>query len=73
MQEPDLDEKSSLHRHTGPLWMKEGNSLNTSIYTLAVTVDLRKTILPIPLVAHTQPHTITEVSNFTDLFKQVGL
>ena len=65
---------SSLYRcHTDRLWMKEGDWLsNTSIHTSAVTVDLRKTILPILLV-DTQPHTITEVGNFTNLFKKVGL
>ena len=76
MQEPDLAEKSCLHRHTDaiPLWMKQGDSLTLPYtqYGVYVTVDLRKTILPIPLV-DTQPHTITEVGNFTDLFKQAGL
>ena len=59
MQEPDVAEKSCLHRHTGPLWMKEDDSLTLPYtqYGVYVTIDLRKTILLIPLV-HTQPHTI---------------
>ena len=77
MQEPDPAEKlsSSPYRcHTDALWMKEGDSLTLSYiqYGVYVTNDLRKIILPIPLV-DTQPHTIMEVGNFTDLFKQGGL
>ena len=74
MQEPDVAEKSCLQCHIDPLWMKEGDSLTFPYtqYGVYATVDLRKTILPIPLV-HTQPHTITEVGNSTDLFKQTGL
>ena len=67
MQRPDLAEKLCLHRHTDPLWTKEGDSLAIT-YTSAITIDLRKTLLLIPLV-DTQPHTIAEVGNFTDLFK----
>ena len=78
MQEPDLAEKSCLHRHTDAIqilygWTKVNSlTLPYTQYGVYVTVDLRKTILPIPLV-DTQPHTITEVGNFTDLFKQAGL
>ena len=59
--------------HTDPLWMEEGDSLTLPYrqYGVYVTVDLRKTILPISLV-HTQPHIVTEVDNLTDLFKQAG-
>ena len=54
---------SSTYRcHTDPLWMKQGDSLTLPYtqYGEYVTVDLRKTILPIPLV-DTQSHTITKV------------
>ena len=73
-----LAEKSCLHRHTDAiqilLWMKQDDSLTFPYtqYGVYATVDLRKTILSIPLV-HTQPHTIAEVGNFTDLFKQAGI
>ena len=72
VQEPDVAEKSCLHCHTDPLWMKGDWLSNTFIYTSGVTVDLRKTTLPIPLV-NTRSHTITKVGNFTDLLKQAEL
>ena len=54
--------------------MKQDDSLTLPYtqYGVYATVDWRKTILPMPLV-HTQTHTITEVGNFTDLFKQADL
>ena len=58
LQEPDVAEKSYLHRHTDaiqiPLWMKEGDSLTLPYtqYGVYVTVDLRKTILPVLLLIH---------------------
>ena len=57
VQEPDVAEKPCLHRHTNPLWMKEDDSLTLPYtqYVVYATVDLRKTILPIPLI-DTQPH-----------------
>ena len=56
MQEPDVAEKLCLHRNTDSLWMKQGDSLTLPYtqYDVYVTVDLMKTILPIPLV-DTQP------------------